>query len=259
MTEQVLYKGKPILTGRQITPLKILIHGDNGVGKSTFASQSKAPIFLDIEKNVDLIDVPKQPLDSWTEVTEFLDWLKQADHPYKTAVLDGLERLETFAKEEVNSTHSKDDLAYGRDTLFRAELFEQLVTKLEDLRRFKKMNIILIGHSVSKTANDPDEPLHDKKLLEMSDKCASPLRHWCHCILYAKKKYLSEKEKKGWEKRTRFKSVEKHVALTNAGSCVSKEGWDLPPEIELKWDVFARHIAHFFNTSKNIQENTENA
>ena len=51
-----------IIHGIQAEPFRVLIHGLEGLGKTTFAAQAPDPIFIQTEDGLGQIDVPRFPL-----------------------------------------------------------------------------------------------------------------------------------------------------------------------------------------------------
>jgi hypothetical protein len=65
-----------IITGIRPEPFRLLIHGSEGVGKSTFAANAPDPIFLQTEDGLGQIDVPRFPLaESFDSVVDNLNAL----------------------------------------------------------------------------------------------------------------------------------------------------------------------------------------
>ncbi len=84
-----------IQRGRTAKPPRILVHGTEGVGKSTFASQSPKPIFIQCEDGLDEIDCEKFPLaTTYDDVIAALTELRTGQHDYETGVIDSADWLE---------------------------------------------------------------------------------------------------------------------------------------------------------------------
>ncbi|MCS6901519.1 MAG: MAPEG family protein, partial [Myxococcales bacterium] len=78
-----------------LRPLRVVLYGVEGVGKSTFASQAPDPIFLCAEEGAVGLDVARFPTaHTWIEVLEAIRVLTHEEHPYKTLVIDSLDWLE---------------------------------------------------------------------------------------------------------------------------------------------------------------------
>ena len=84
-----------IQIGQQPAPPRITVFGIEGVGKSTLASQTPQPIFVQTEDGLRQIDCHKFPLaESFDQVSDALAALANEQHDYQTVVIDSLDWLE---------------------------------------------------------------------------------------------------------------------------------------------------------------------
>ncbi|HHK41312.1 MAG TPA: oxidoreductase, partial [Planctomycetaceae bacterium] len=84
-----------IQRGKQPMPPRLVVYGTEGVGKSTFASQAPAPIFIQTEDGLAEIDCDRFPLSTtFDDVTAALSELHSEKHDYQTVVIDSLDWLE---------------------------------------------------------------------------------------------------------------------------------------------------------------------
>ena len=68
-----------ILKGRQVKPRRVLLYGQEGVGKSTWAAMAPRPIFLDFEDGLGDIEVEKtERLTTFGDTLSALGWLYSA-------------------------------------------------------------------------------------------------------------------------------------------------------------------------------------
>ena len=74
-----------------IDQLKIFIMSDPGLGKSTFASESKAPYFAECEPGLRALDVYKTPIAKWSDFKQLVNEFEKGGHPYKTLVIDSID------------------------------------------------------------------------------------------------------------------------------------------------------------------------
>lgn len=248
----LLLKGFPIVRGRQITPLKGLIYGYNGVGKSTFAACSKAPIFLDLEGNVDHLDIDKIPLDTLEKVEACLDSLLTESHTYATVVIDSIDKLELFITHYLNRTKSKKELEYGRSYVFTAEHFQSILEKLDDLREKRNMNVVLIGHSTVKRCENPTAQVYDKYVLRVSEKSAAVIGDWSHFILFAVNDLSFEQQEELGFKKTRERVImnDRRILYTMGNTAyTAKNPYGLPRIIPLKWNDFIEGVKKYYATT----------
>ncbi|GAO97666.1 hypothetical protein Cva_00302 [Caedimonas varicaedens] len=255
------FKGKPVKQGKERTPLKLIIYGANGVGKSTFASGAKKPIFLDLEGNIDHLDVGKQALFSFAEVEEFLRCLLLLSHPYKTVVIDSIDKLEEYIWETLEAEKDDKELQYGKKYVHAANLFRTLLNLLDDLRQKKKMNVILIGHCARKRCDNPLVQVYDKIDLRVQERAAAVLCDWAHCIFYAMNRITLEQDDKGFkQKRARAVADDTRVLYTEGNTAyVAKNVYDLETEIPLDWETFMAAVTRFYAlTTLTSEGETEN-
>lgn len=246
------FKGNPVISGKRMTPIKGIIYALNGVGKSTFASQSKKPIFLDLEGNIDHLNVDKQPLSSFEEVEDFLRCLISLEHDYATVVIDSLDKLEAMARAYLEKMY-KDDakkLDYGRLYVYTADLFASITHKLDILRDKKRMNVLLIAHAAVKRCENPLYKAYDKYELRVQDRVAAVVCDWSHFILFAVNDLSFEEEEDAGFGRTRerVRTNDRRILYTTGNSAyVAKNVYDLPRTLPLDWKAFITVVKKFYN------------
>ena len=78
-----------VQTGRENRPPRLMIYGQEGVGKSTYGASAPDAIFIQTEDGLGEINCHKFPLaKSLDEVLAELTALRDEDHNYKTVVID---------------------------------------------------------------------------------------------------------------------------------------------------------------------------
>lgn len=101
---------------KQGKPLKTVLYGVEGIGKTTFASQFPGALFIDTEGSTSFVNAKKAPdPTSWTMLLEELEWIKY-DKPATTVIVDTADWAETLAKRYLmNANHWKaiDSSSYG--------------------------------------------------------------------------------------------------------------------------------------------------
>lgn len=85
-------------TTRNALPPRVVIHGAQKIGKSTFAANAFKPIFLPLEDGLSGLEVDAfnggSPLRSYDEVDQALVSLYKEPHEYGTVVVDSTDWLE---------------------------------------------------------------------------------------------------------------------------------------------------------------------
>ncbi len=242
------FKGMEIENTRVLKPIKMIVYGDNGVGKSYFASCSKNPIFLDLEGNVDHLAIPKQRLNSYSDVLEFLHSLLEQDHSYKTVVIDSLDTLHSFVMEDVTMKHRKEELGYGKDFRFCQNEFTEICKVMDKIRNHKGMNIILIAHARINQFKNPLSTVYDRWETTLNEKVFRILLDWSNCVFFAFKEMGLKEDNYAPGKRQLAYNLPTRWLYTEGNSAYyAKNVYDLPEKIEMDWDILTSAIRESFN------------
>jgi hypothetical protein len=233
-----------ITSGIQPEPFRLLIHGTEGIGKSTFAAQAPDPIFIQTEDGLAQIDVPKFPLaESFDAVIENLKALQNEQHDYQTVVIDSVDWLEKLATQKVLAKHDdKTTLAefgYGTGYALLIPLFETIIKHLNQLRRVRKMNIVFIAHTRMEKVEDPSGASYDQYAPRLDKRINGLIREWSDIIAFATVEISRSTEKNGFKQRVVAKSVkdkdgnDRVLALESTPSIVAKSRYPLPAKMPL--------------------------
>src|SRR3712207_5274916 len=81
-----------LVRGKRPQPIRCVLYGVEGIGKSTFGANAPSPIFLGPEDGTSQLDVTRFPApEQWQEILDAVRVLTVEDHPYKTLVVDTLD------------------------------------------------------------------------------------------------------------------------------------------------------------------------
>ena len=139
-----------ITRGRESKPPRLLVYGQEGTGKSTFAAGARSPVFVQTEDGLGEIDTAKFPLaKKFEEVTDALTALRDEPHDFQTVVVDSADWLERLVWDRVCRDFGvrsieKADGGYGKGYVHALTHWRQLVDLLNDLRDRRGMIAILI-------------------------------------------------------------------------------------------------------------------
>jgi hypothetical protein len=229
-----------ITRGKLDKPLRVILYGVEGVGKSTFASHSPAPIFLCVEDGTSQLDIARFPSPrSWPEVEEAIRVLTHEEHTYKTLVVDTLDWLEPLLWSHVCQVAGKagiEDFGYGKGYVAALDLWRALLARLDHLVRTRKVNVVLLAHAAIRRVDDPQTGPYDRYRMKLHDKAADLVREWVDAILFARHEVVTV-ERKG---RTRGVSSGARVIHTTwTAAYDAKNRFDLPDTLPLDWEEFA--------------------
>lgn len=221
-------------------PLRLVLYGNPGVGKSTFAAQAPAPVFLCGEDGASYLDVPAFPKpESWSDVLESVDLLAREEHAYKTLVIDTLDGLEPLCWAHVCKAGGKkdiEDFGYGKGYLAAVEEWRRLLVRLERLQATKGLHLVCLAHAVARDHKDPEHDAAWKRWEpKLNNKAVEEIVQWTDALLYATYETLARREGhkvKGLSTGERIL----HTAWTAAHNAKNRYG--LPEQLPLDWGAF---------------------
>lgn len=223
-------------SGRQNVPIKALLYGDSGTGKTTFASHAPGALILDLEHGSSHLDVDRCEVDTFDEVLEVVRETKKG-----TLVIDSLTELERMCVHKVLGPNRKpnDQLAtfgkgFGQGNELMLEYWRELLSAVERC----PANVIMIAHSAVKSINDPTGMSYDRWQLHLNEKISNATQRMADYILFARFAHET--------RQTERKSVGitgERVLETDANAAwIAKHRGNIPNQLPLSWDAFAAAV-----------------
>lgn len=171
----------------KIEPMKVLIYGVEGIGKTTFASKFPDPIFIDTEGSTGFINARKLPNPtSWTMLLDELEDIKSEPRG-KTLIIDTLDWAERLAKKyliDKNKWAAIDSTNYGSRYVALSDEIGKLLNKLTEIKDLG-INVVLTAHAETKKHELPDEMgQYDKYTLKLEKRDAGLAKEWADMILF---------------------------------------------------------------------------
>lgn len=225
--------------GKQEKPIRVIVFGVEGCGKSTFGANAPAPLFLCAEDGTAHLDVARLPTPlSWTDVIDGVRLLLSEEHSFKTLVIDSLDWLEPLCWQHVARLGGKanvEDFGFGKGYVMAVEKWRELLHNLDLLARNRRMNVVLIAHAHIKRVDDPQTGPFDRYQMKLHDKSAAVLREWADAVLFARHE-VKTVERNG---KTRGVSSGHRVLHTTwTAAYDAKNRFDLPEVLPLDWTEF---------------------
>ena len=233
-------------TGKQPKPPRILIYGQEGVGKSSAAAQAPQPIFIPTEDGLNEIDCHKFPLaESLETVFRALGELVEQEHDYETVIIDSLDWLERLIWDQVCADYGarsieKVDGGYGRGYAHALVYWRRILDCLTVLHR-RRMIVMLIAHAKIDRFEDPESSAYDRYAPRLHKHASALITEWCDIVAFACRRFRVETQSSGFNRergiaRPIGKDGGERILRTVGGpSCVAKNRYSLPAELPLAW------------------------
>jgi hypothetical protein len=231
-----------VVRGKQVAPYRVLIHGVDGVGKSTFGADAPLPIFLGAESGTNHLDVARFPSpEGWLDILDAVQTLTTDPGEFKTLVIDSVDWVEPMIWKYVCETAGVPTIeevggGYGKGYTASLDLWRQLLAALERLQRTQGLHVVLIGHSFIKAFKNPEGEDWERYILKLNDKAAGLLREWCEGVFFANYRTFAVAQK---GKRTKGVSDGSRMLYTQRTAAFdAKDRYGLPDSMPLSWEEF---------------------
>lgn len=240
-----------ITTGKQPKPRRVVLYGPGGIGKSTWAAKAPNPVFIQTEDGLADIDCAKFPFaHKVSEVQEQLRAVATGEHDFKTLVIDSLDQLEPLIWDSVAVSAGRShvsEIPYGKGYEAALDAWRKILFVLDKIRD-RGLHVVLIGHAKVERFENPTTDAYDRYNLQLHKKAAAEVSHWADEILFTNYKVHIRKSEEGFKERKVAVGAGERVVYTTEGPAhIAKSRLDLPAEIPLAWEAYAKH----FNTEED--------
>lgn len=235
-----------ILTGTIPAPVKVVLYGPEGIGKSTFASQFPDPVFIDTEGGTKRLNVARLPAPtSWQMLLDEVAEVARDNVPCGTLVIDTADWAERLCIETVCARFKVkgiEDFGYGKGYTYAKEEFARLLDALGDVLAAGK-HVVVTAHAQISRFEQPDAVgSYDRWTMKTSKQVAPLLREWCDMLLFANYKTVVEKAGAGANAKNKA-SGGKRVLYTTHNPCWdAKNRFALPDEVPFEFASIAACI-----------------
>lgn len=230
-----------LIRGKQTRPLRVVLFGTEGIGKSTFGSQAPNPIFLGAEEGTDHLDVVRFPQpETFQDVRDAIRTLIHDPHEFQTLVVDTLDWLEPLIWSHICQRDGKvnvEDYGYGKGYVAALDEWRVLAADLERLRNARGMHVVLLAHCWIKPFKNPTGDDFDRYEMKIHAKAAGLLKEWADVVLFANYETLAYKDER--TKRVKGISTGSRLIFTNRTAAYdAKNRFSLPNQLPLDWNEF---------------------
>lgn len=246
-----------IKRGNGNTPLRFVIAGPEGVGKSTIASKAPNPLFISAEDGLTGLDhVQRFSPNTLTDLHDLLDGLLTDTAGFKTLVIDTADWLERLIATGICVRDGKSDIedyGYGKGYVVLEGELVKILKKLDDLRH-KGMTIIILSHVQIRNFVDPRGPAYDRYEMKGHKKVTGLLREWPDACLFAV--FEVHKAKVKGTQREQAIGGDRILHTEWSPAWDAKNRLNLPPELPMEWDAITAAIEANSSSAlcKKVQE-----
>lgn len=151
-------------------PPIIVLHGHEGIGKSTTANGFPGAYWLNLENSTydfepNMVQVPK----TYSELLDHLSALAEQQHSFKTLIIDTLDKVEIMMTEFVcasNGWKSISDPDYGKGYGKRSAEFQNFWNHIKAIND-RGIAIVIIAHTMITEIKDPILPTYDRHTINI--------------------------------------------------------------------------------------------
>ncbi len=227
-------------------PLRLLVAGRGGVGKSTLAASAPRPVFIASEDGLENIDAEAAVPKTWKEAIQAINDLASSPD-YDTIVVDSLDWFEPMCWDAVckrgdenGPKKSIEDFGYGKGYVAALNEWRIFVAALAEARA-KGKAIILIAHSVKKSVKNPSGEDYDAWNIKLNDKAAGLIREWVDIVAFAETEIVVTKLAPN--ESSKGVATGKRVLRTGpAATYESKTRFAIPSKLPLEWKALDEAI-----------------
>ena len=254
-------------------PEKLVVEGEAGAGKPTFACSShtkKGPAFVinadDGGENVfhktgiNLIHdcIPtgdvKENAEKWDQLMETLREIATEKSGIKRIIIDSVDKVEILAQAKTCSLHKLthiEDMGYGKGFAYSRGEMAKLLSGLNYLRDTQDIQPILVCHTQVRTINKPTMEPYDSFVLKLHRSLCGDVMEWADVILFVAFETIVKKIDSGFNRKDSraIQSGKRFLYTSGSMGVDAKNRFDLPAEIPADWNEYQKLINSFWDGS----------
>lgn len=238
-----------IKKGPSTRPPKIMLIGQEGVGKSTAGAKMPNPVFLCGESGLvgpQFADTPSFTPTSWAEALAFCEELASNPSGYKTLVIDTLDWIEPMLYAHVVQAAKKNDIkhiedfGYGKGYVIAQQEARKMLAVLDKVNA-AGMAVLILSHSQLKTVKNPEGDDYDHFESKVNTKVAGIFKEWCDAVLFARFEIYVRKD--GMKVKAQG-GTERIVQTTHSAAWDAKNRYGLPEVMDLDMsEIYTRIVS----------------
>jgi phage nucleotide-binding protein len=208
--------------GKRNRARRILIYGENGVGKSSLAAKFPKPLFFNIEDGIGDLDVDSTEV--IRSITDFMGCMIGASETdYETIVIDTVDWLEKLIFADVAQKAGKktiDDIGFGKGYQAVEQQWKSLFDGLSYLWQ-QGRHIVFTCHEQIEKFTNPDGDSYNYWKPALHIKGSGCVTEWCDEVLFVRYRTLTRQMDEGFgNKRSIAIGGKERVIVCNKSATV---------------------------------------
>jgi hypothetical protein len=231
--------------GKQQRARRVLIYGENGVGKSTLAAQFPKPLFLNIEDGIGDLDV--HATDVIRSISDFMGaMIHSSETDYETIVVDTVDWLEKLIFNDVAAKAGKktiDDIGFGKGYQAVEQQWKALFEGFAYLWG-QGRHIVFTCHEQIEKFTNPDGDSYNYWKPALHIKGSGCVTEWCDEVLFVRYRTLTRQMDEGFgNKRAIAIGGKDRIIVCNKNASVeAKNRLGMPDEVPLAFDSIRKFL-----------------
>lgn len=240
-----------ITQGIEKRPLKVVIYGPEGIGKSTFASKFPDPLFIDTEGGTSNLNVRRIKCSkSWDELLLIVKEVIKNPTICKTLVLDTADWSEFLCINAVTEKHRKnniEDFGYGKGYVYLQDEYSKLLSLFDEVIE-AGINVVITAHAKPRKFELPEEQgAFDRYEMKLTRQVSPLIKEWCDALFFTNYKiYVVTTE----NNRKKAQGGKRVLYTSHNPTYDAKNRFDLPEELDLEFSS----IAHLFERLDELKD-----
>ena len=235
-----------VTAGVQDSPVKTVLYGPEGIGKSTFASHFPDPVFLDTEGGTKRLNIKRLPQPtSWAMLLDEVAEVRKGAIPCGTLVLDTADWAERLAIDAICAKAKVDGLegfGYGKGYTYLKEEFGKLLDALEEVLNTGH-NVVVLAHAAITKFEQPDAAgSYDRWTMKTTKQVEPLIREWCDMLLFVNYQTVVEKSSSAPNAKNKVTGGRRVMYTTHHPCWDAKNRFGLPDEMPFDYAGIAACI-----------------
>lgn len=247
-----------ITRGKQAQPLRVLLYGPIGIGKSQWGAGAPHPLFICAESGSGHLNVARTHPPDWPAFLTTIRWLRTTPETFGTVVIDTIDWVEPMIidficrrddgsadptsrrprKLIVDGKPSVAGYGWGHGYVVALEEWRILLAELDALRRERGTHVVLLAHVGTNRIGNEEGADYNMITPKINKNATGLLVEWCDAVLYADWEKYVLKAAEDPDSRAKIGTTGNRIVHTNTRGAHIAKGRELPEQLPLSWSAF---------------------